>query len=243
MGGTLVIRDNESSWMPSSSAFYSVFEHIALKLRPANPSLATEIEERLEWLPYLDWSNLDAHPFNQVLSILQNTVVQAFQVWGAEPEIKDSLWSICVLKALLLLDSRSEMLKSATRTIRLSSDTTWSAPEWMYDFVLENMITRVFRKGSKELAQMLLPCLSDTSMECDLSEVTAPEFQTLLVELKSMHGRYHELSGGYGMAIYTPAFLVPFVPKIIALYEAACADDRANGLCDDDEWFIDQMMS
>lgn len=229
MSATLVVHD-EAGWMPNSAIFEIAVEEILKNLKAQDSALVAKLEESLGGFPYLDLSDLDVLPFNQVLSIIQNIFVQAFETWGAEPnrDHYSFLSDLSELKAMLLLDPRTEAIKQDTRTIHFSHGTSWSAPAWIYDVVLENCLAWAFERGASELVAVILPSWSAKISECDLSKLATPEFQILLLAIKRMHSFYHDTADGRGRLSHAPSFLSVFAPSIITLYQLVQADDRAN---------------
>lgn len=133
MGGTLLIRNEPAKalWLPQSSTYDALLESAAAEIVDDEELAKRFMRARLEeYGGYVAIDDLDEKRFALFVTAVQHALEDA--------QSETSAASLAELMALLRTDARAGD-SDATGTIIFGDEHRWTAPRWLFDFVVAHL--------------------------------------------------------------------------------------------------------
>jgi hypothetical protein len=204
MGATLIIRGtrqdaNRATWMPQTGTFEFILQHIAIELDTVNPILASMLRAPIGGFPYLDLSELNQQEFQ----ILGEATIRAHDQLLKTGTLSGSVALFPELKMLVMLDSRFQGLMDVSGTIEVQKGVLWVAPGWIYDFVLEVIVTdrRVFSSYPKQVAELISSRVWEGNSYLNLSTIDFGIYVGIWDAIYHLYGFYGDGLGKFSYGL------------------------------------------
>jgi hypothetical protein len=167
-------------------------------------------------VPYLNLDLLSQDEFASIAAALIESYKAILTDWERHPfDIRDYGYvaQLSVLKAMIVKDVRSNQPIDTSGSITLTSGASWTAPRWIYDFVLENVMASL--QSEKRSVFAILLFSQYKTGHCVLNEANHENILRGIVVV--LYDRY--VVNDYMRVHWIPWFLPALTPHLVSLNE------------------------
>jgi hypothetical protein len=233
MSATLFVSA-EAVWMPTGWVFEGILERISRQLDECEAPFVVELleAERDSESDFLDLERADASQLTAFIHAAEAAFniafLEGFEPIGSAGDFVWLMWAFSDLIGLLRTDSRLPK-KGETGTLSISEKSSWVAPWWAFDLILEHLAAQARVENSSLASSLLVARTTEGRGSCDLSSLDSVHFALIRDTVERLRVQYDDDEGGN---LHSPHFSRTLSDVLVELSGKIDEDKRVRMKCD-----------